>query len=298
MTERKPKVLVVDDEIFNLDILQNDLEEAGFEIVRAEDGVIALAKINEHPDIDVVVLDRMMPNMDGMEVTRTLKKDPKRKDIPIIMQTAAGQSQQVKEGLAAGVFYYLIKPYNESLLVSIVNSALQRDTAAAAIKQKVEADKKLFGLVDNAKFRFRTLQDVSKVAYYVASCFPQPDSVVYGLCELMINAVEHGNLGIDYTEKMDLVMKNVWQQEVERRLNLPENKSKFAILNYTLNAGDITITIKDQGKGFKWEPYLDFDPMRMASDPNGKGIAIAKVVSFPYLEYRAGGTEVVCRVPV
>lgn len=299
MTERKPKVLIVDDEVFNLDILQNDLEDAGFDIVRAEDGVIALEKLKATPDIDIIVLDRMMPNMDGIQVTKTLKADPLYKHIPIIMQTAAGQSQQMREGTEAGVFYYLIKPYNESLLISIVKNALKREMAAKNVATKATAeDKKFYGLVQYASFRFRTLQDVSKVAYYVASCFPDPDTVVYGLCELMTNAVEHGNLGINYSEKMELVLDNRWNQEIERRLNLPENMHKYAALTYEMTPENIVITIKDQGKGFKWESYLDFDPMRMASDPNGKGIAIAKVVSFPSIEYKSGGTEVVCCVPL
>jgi len=297
MNDKKPKVLIVDDEVFNLDILQTDLEGAGFEIIRAEDGVIALEKLKQFPDIDLIVLDRMMPNMDGMQLTQTLKGDPLYKEIPIIMQTAAGQSQQVKEGLAAGIFYYLIKPYNESLLISIVKNALRETTSHKQNVKKIAAQKTMYGLMERASFRFRTLQDVSNVAYYVASCCPKPDAVVYGLNELMINAVEHGNLNITYLQKLELIMGDCWQQEVERRLALPENMDKYAKLTFEMENENITITIKDQGNGFKWQPYLDFDPLRMASDPHGKGIAITKVTSFPTLEYRAGGSEVVCRIP-
>jgi CheY-like chemotaxis protein len=299
MSTRKPRILAVDDERINLTILQNDLEDSGFEVFCAEDGKAALAKLKEIPDIDIIVLDRMMPNMDGIQVTKTLKSDPLYKHIPIIMQTAAGQSQQIKEGIEAGVFYYLIKPFNESLLISIVKSALQRNTATNKEEVKKSSEfLKLYGLMDHAnfRFRFRTLQDVSNIAYFISNCCPRPDFIVYGLCELMINAVEHGNLGITYTEKLELVMEDRWQQEVERRLSLPENVEKYATIDFETGPKDITITIKDRGKGFKWEDYLDFDPMRMASDPHGKGIAIAKVTSFPRLEYKAGGTEVVCRL--
>lgn len=299
MNNKKPKVLAVDDEIFNLDILQTDLEEAGFEVIRAEDGAGALARLSEAADIDVIVLDRMMPGMDGIQVTQALKDDPRYKNIPIIMQTAAGQSQQVKEGLAAGVFYYLIKPYNESLLVSIVRNALQRsDRTNKEVIRKAVADNKIFGLMEHARFRFRTLQDVSNVAYYVSNCCPKPNFVFYGLSELMINAVEHGNLGITYLEKMELVLEDRWQQEVERRLALPENVEKYATLVFEVTPSDIVITIRDQGKGFRWQAFLDFDPIRMATDPHGKGIAIARVTSFPTLEFKAGGTEVVCRLPL
>jgi CheY-like chemotaxis protein len=102
-----------------------DLEEEGFEVIRAEDGIAALARLKEHPDIDVIVLDRMMPNMNGIQVTKELKGNPLYNTIPIVMQTAAGQSQQVEEGLQAGVYYYLIKPYNVEMLLSIVRNALK-----------------------------------------------------------------------------------------------------------------------------------------------------------------------------
>jgi CheY-like chemotaxis protein len=298
MNERKPKVLAVDDEAFNLDILQNDLEDAGFEILRAEDGLAALAILKEVRDIDVIVLDRMMPNMDGMQLTRQLKSDPLYKHIPIIMQTAAGQSQQVREGVAAGVYYYLIKPYDEMLLLTIVKNALNRDKETSAkTASMTPPEASLYGLMERASIRFRTLQDVSSVAYFVANCCPKPDAVVYGLNELMINAVEHGNLNISYAEKLELVMGDCWRQEVEKRLALAENAEKYARLTVETDPGYVTITIKDQGKGFKWQSYLDFDPVRMASDPHGKGIAIARVTSFPTLEYREDGTEVVCKIP-
>src|ERR1700759_4663704 len=122
MVERKPKILAVDDEPINLTIMENDLKGAGFDVLLAEDGIIALARLKENPDVDVIVLDRMMPNMDGMEVVKMLKSDPVYKHIPIVMQTAAGQEQQVKEGMAAGVFFYLVKPYTDAQLLSQVRS--------------------------------------------------------------------------------------------------------------------------------------------------------------------------------
>lgn len=124
--EKKSKVLIVDDELINLNIMENDLQDAGFEVLRAEDGIIALTILRGNPNVDVIVLDRMMPNMDGMEVVRVLKNDPVFKHVPIIMQTAAGQEQQIKEGMAAGVFFYLIKPYSDTQLLGTVRSALHR----------------------------------------------------------------------------------------------------------------------------------------------------------------------------
>jgi CheY-like chemotaxis protein len=292
----KPKILIVDDETFNLDILETDLTREGYEVFRAEDGVAALAKLKDVPDMDVIILDRMMPNMDGMQVTRELKGNPAYRDIPIIMQTAAAQTHQVKEGLQAGVYYYLIKPYEIEVLRSVVQNALAETTLRQEARKYASSQPRMQGVMKHGSFEFRTLKEVRSLAHYVASCCPKPDMVVYGLNELMVNAVEHGNLNISYIEKLELVNANNWQKEVERRLELEENKDKTATLVFDDDGEYITIAIKDKGRGFDWLAYIDFDPMRMRSDPNGKGIAITRVTCFPDLEYKGDGSEVICKI--
>lgn len=294
MTLVKTKILAVDDEKFNLDLLQAALKASNFEVICAEDGEMGLAKLNEFPDIKIILLDRIMPKMDGMQMMKVLKSTPRYKDIPVIMQTAAVESKQVMEGIQAGVYYYLTKPYNKDLLLSVVKRASQDAIAHSQLRDGLNAQKQLLGLIESAHFRFRTLDDVHIVANYVANCCPQSDKVIYGLNELMTNAVEHGNLNITYTDKLELVLEDRWHAEVERRLALPENLDKFATLDLEANPKGIAITIKDQGKGFNWASYMDFDPLRIASDPHGKGIAIARATSFPNMQYASNGTEVRC----
>lgn len=105
------KILAVDDEEFNLMIIKAYLEEEGYDVILAADGLQGLEQLQKHPDIAVIVLDRMMPNMDGMTMLAKVKADPVWNEIPVIMQTAAASSQQVLEGIQAGVYYYLTKPY-------------------------------------------------------------------------------------------------------------------------------------------------------------------------------------------
>lgn len=293
----KSRVLAVDDEQFNLEILQTDLEEAGYEVICAADGEMAMQRLEDCMEIDVIVLDRMMPRMNGIEVLKKVKANPSLSHIPVIMQTAAAQSNQVLEGIQAGAYYYLRKPYNEELLLSIVKAALAESTSMRAMREEVRKQKKILGLIEQARFRFRTLEEVSNIAFYVANCCPQPEQVVYGLSELMINAVEHGNLGITYDEKKRLVMSGSWAQEVERRLTLRENTGKYASLEFVYAPPEITITIRDRGDGFEWRQYLEFSPERL-TDPNGRGIAMSKSVYFPQLEFKGCGNEVVCRIPV
>lgn len=121
----KPKVLAVDDERLNLDIMSFYIDALGYDAITAEDGVAALKELETHPSIDVIVLDRMMPKMDGMTFLRKVRADPRFCNIPIIMQTAAATSEQIEEGNDAGVYYYLTKPYDEVTFTGVLQSALQ-----------------------------------------------------------------------------------------------------------------------------------------------------------------------------
>lgn len=291
----KTKILVVDDEAFNLDILKTYLEAEGFMVIDADDGDTALAKIKEHPDLDVIILDRMMPRMNGMEVLSYIKQDAVLKNIPVIMQTAAAASEQLLEGIKAGVYYYLAKPYDQNLLITIVKAALNDSASRREVQREVQNHRHVIGLMESGHFRFRTLEEAKNLAYFIANCFPDPNVVVYGLSELMINAVEHGNLGISYAEKSELLFEGTWHAEVARRMLLPENMNKFVSLHFESSAKEITVRIKDQGQGFDWQKYMEVTPNR-AIDPNGRGIATSKLVSFTSLEYIGNGNEVLCKV--
>lgn len=118
------KILIVDDDELNRKILEEILSDAGFDTVSAEDGVVALEKLEAYPDITVVLLDRMMPRMDGMEVMQRINEHPQWKHKAVIMQTAAGKPQEVIEGSSTGVYYYLTKPFNEQIVLSIVRAAI------------------------------------------------------------------------------------------------------------------------------------------------------------------------------
>ena len=294
-TNAGPKILAVDDEAFNLDLIEHHLGRAGYQVVRAEDGIIALQKLDEDPGVELIVLDRMMPNLGGMEVLRRIKADARFQDIPVVMQTAAAAPDQVSEGIKAGVYYYLTKPYKGTTLLGIVKAALEDARTKTRLKEKACACARGLDLMEEARFRFQTPEDAAGLASYVSNCFPEPDSVVIGLHELLLNAVEHGNLGITYSEKTNLVRNTNWHEEIERRLGLPEYCKNFATLTFEATQAALTVHIKDAGSGFDWKDYLDFSADR-ATDPHGRGIATSRALSFHSLEYLGTGNEVRCTV--
>ena len=289
------KILAVDDEEFILDMIEHHLARAGYDVVRAEDGIAALQRLEENADIELILLDRMMPNLGGIEFLQRIKADSRFWDIPVVMQTAAAASDQVVEGIEAGVHYYLTKPDKGPMLISIVVAALRDSTTKKKLREKVRGYSRVAGLLDEARFHFQTLDEAVNLAHYIANCFPEPETVVLGLHELLVNAVEHGNLGISYAEKTALLRNGDWHAEVERRLGFSENQDKCGSLSLKVTQEAIVIHIKDHGKGFDWREYLEFSPDRV-TDPHGRGIAASRAMSFHNVEYLGAGNEVRCIV--
>lgn len=118
------KILVVDDERHIVRLVEVNLTRAGYEVVTAYDGVEALEKMEEEQP-DMVVLDVMMPRMDGFEVLKHLQAEAKYKDIPVIMLTAKAQDADIFKGWQSGVSSYLTKPFNPKELLVFVQRIFQ-----------------------------------------------------------------------------------------------------------------------------------------------------------------------------
>ncbi|GMV35902.1 MAG: hypothetical protein AMXMBFR61_04100 [Fimbriimonadales bacterium] len=122
------KILVCDDERHIVRLIQVNLERQGWEVVTAYDGKEGLEKIKSvHPDL--VVLDVMMPYMDGFEVLKTLRREPEFQELPVIMLTAKAQDKDVFEGYHYGADMYLTKPFNPMELVTFVKRIIGGDAS-------------------------------------------------------------------------------------------------------------------------------------------------------------------------
>jgi len=115
------EVLVVDDDPTNRAVCKGCLRRTGYIIREAEDGLDALEKVREHAP-DVIIMDVMMPNMDGLECTRALRADPETRDIPIIIVSALSRTEDILAGLQAGADEYISKPIRSSELMLRVQS--------------------------------------------------------------------------------------------------------------------------------------------------------------------------------
>lgn len=292
----KERVLVVDDEQLNLFIIEEFLEQEDIELEMHSNPLEAWASLSAaDSDFSLVVLDRMMPELDGMELLRRMKREARFADIPVIMQTAASSPDQVREGLEAGAYYYLTKPYEPEALISIVRAAMEDRRGRSQLRSRAARLEETQKLIQSVEYRFVTLEDVNCLVPVLAGMCPVPDVAAPGLSDLMVNAVEHGNLGVTYQEKSLLKWEGDWEEEIRRRLALPQFRDRFATVRVERHADCVAFTITDQGDGFEWNKFLSFDPDR-AFDPNGRGIAMAKMMSFSALDYQGRGNIVVAKV--
>lgn len=299
MSLTKSTILVVDDEPINTVIITEYLAEEGYDFRTATDGAAAWEMLEQAPEeFDVVLLDRMMPRMDGMEVLRRIKADPRLEALPVILQTARVAREDVIEGIRAGAYYYLTKPFEEDMLRSVVRTAVRDILQYRKLQAELAQSARTLGLMSQGRFRLRTLDEAQALAAMIANACPEPRRVVMGLSELLVNALEHGNLGITYAEKSELNATGAWRMEVERRTALAENRGKFVELEFERTPSAIHILIMDQGEGFDWEKYLSFSPER-SMDNHGRGIAMAGLLSFDRIEYQGQGNRVlaVIRAP-
>ena len=124
----KEKVLVVDDEEDILELVRYNLNKDGYKITCALTGEEALKKARSET-YDLIILDLMLPGIDGLEVTRKLKDEPKTRAVPVVMLTAKGEESDVVAGLELGADDYVTKPFSPRILTARVRAVLRRKTS-------------------------------------------------------------------------------------------------------------------------------------------------------------------------
>lgn len=123
------RILVVDDDENILSLERTILEQKGFDVTTAAGGAEALQLLGERT-FDLVLLDVMMPEIDGFTVCRRIKEDPKTRELPVIFLTAKGGGEALAEGFESGAVMYINKPFTANKLLTIVNTMLEPPTAS------------------------------------------------------------------------------------------------------------------------------------------------------------------------
>ncbi len=273
---KKHKILIVEDSQENMDLLVYFLHPQGYEIISVYDGLSALQKVEEeHPDI--ILLDIMLPKMDGYEVCGRLKKDPETKFIPIIMLTALKELKDKVRALEVGADDFLTKPFENIELLARVKSLLRLKEYHDELQSKnMELAEKNESLMRMDRFK----EDLTNL---IIHDMKNPLFVIQGNLQMMSMSMENvppeilkkyaqrierssqqllrmvvNLLDISRIEEGTIDLKNdhanineIIDKIIERIKDYPENKNKEIIVDLDSNLPELTIDRSVMGRVFE-----------------------------------------------
>ena len=146
-----------------------------------------------------------------------------------------------------------------------------------------------------ATLRVQTFDDIDICAKIANRVLRLGGLAGIGFRELLVNAVEHGNLGISFDEKSELLETGRWREEVERRFAVPAYRDKYATVTLFRDSDEFAIDIEDQGDGFDWQKYVNQPSDTPQAHLHGRGLPLAMSAGFDVIEYRGCGNAVFLR---
>lgn len=186
----------------------------------------------------------------------------------------------------------LLREVKYSVIVACIKHLVSKEVALSRLQTNYQHHQKAFSMLNQAEFHIRTLDEAYALAATLSGMLPAPERYEAGLIELLVNAVEHGNLGIDFALKAELLSQgwDAWEGEIQARLTQKDFKDKRVHVVWQRTEKGVHISIEDEGKGFDWQGFTqkEISPFSL----NGRGIALAKQVSFDSLEYSNQGRKV------
>jgi DNA-binding response OmpR family regulator len=288
-------ILLVDDDPLFIKLISPILSKEGYALLTAPDAEDAQLILNKHANvISVVLLDWEMPGMNGIDLLKWIRQQGEFEDIQVIMQTGRDNPEHIKEGIDAGAYFYLTKPVKKEVLLSTINAAIIDHIHQKELLDKLKLSENSFRLLEEGVFKYRTVSEGDFLAIRIANVCPVPEEAMF-ISELLSNAVEHGNLGITYDEKTILIEAGKLKEELERREKMPAYKERFVLVSVKKENDTFRVLIEDQGEGFDFQKYLQFDDTRIF-DNHGRGIAISN--SYLNMKYLGKGNKVEVTFPL
>jgi hypothetical protein len=252
-------------------------------VLRVGDPAAVTADDIERADVVCVDIGRLPPG-EAPNVVRALAH----KGLPVI---AIGASDGVDGLLAAGAVHVVAAGTSQAALCEVLACAAQMSERWSS---RV-ASRNLRGFLRTSVFECRTPDDAYSLAAVVAGLFELSHNATFGLVELLMNAVEHGNLEISHDEKTALMHSGTLYDEIARRLTVAPYRDRKVTVRVTRDHdGSGVISIRDDGPGFDWRAHM----VAIAGEytGRGRGIALARELSFPDLEFHDPGNHVLVKV--
>lgn len=265
-------VLVIDDDEAALKLTERFLQDADYRTLKARGGEEGLAVFKKYRP-PVVITDVKMPGMDGLEVLKRIKG--RQADCIVIVMTAHGSEDIAAEAIRWGASNYLRKPFSSSdMLITLhrYRNLIQERRLAHLAPRFVERQRLELNLATDPDEVASAGQFLAKrVRMFVRD----PEDLMalrFSITEMLTNAFEHGNLGIDYAEKKRAFDTESWDELLAERLRDPALAARRIQVWLDMNRFGMTCVIEDEGDGFDWRSVPNpFEPENMHLD-GGRGI--------------------------
>ncbi len=290
-------LLLIDTNPDTIQFFRNVLENKPYEIIVMNNGEEGFKLLLDQPNkFSAIILGQDIQKTSGIKLLHRINSSSRSKIIPVIIQAATGSLEEMEICIRSGARYYIPNPLDEKIMPEIIAAAIRDQARYSKAESDVLDSKPIGNTLVKAEFRVKNLTESQSVANLIASECPNPRLAVVGITEMLINAIEHGNLGITYAEKTKLHENEAWLAEINKRLLLPEYRDKFVTVLFDKTASHINIRIIDQGNGFDWRNYQNLDTKRVY-DNHGRGIVMARSLTFESLIYHDKGNDVECIIP-
>ncbi len=189
------KILIVDDEPDIVDLVSYNLKKDGYRVTTASDGEVALDKIKKE-SFDLVVLDLMLPGIQGVDLCRIIRNDPKTAGIPIIMLTAKGEEIDRIIGLESGADDYMTKPFSPRELIARIKAVLRRSSEKTATEKTIHIGKLLINLETHGVTKGKIPLELSATEFRILVYLVQRKGKVFSR-EQLVDAVWKGEAFIE-----------------------------------------------------------------------------------------------------
>jgi hypothetical protein len=218
------------------------------------------------------------------------------RSLPAVVVLPFGAANIASSLQRLGVFLYLTRPFTDQVLEAGLEAAgAYWSVACKRPGPETESTTPLGHLIAEGTFSLKTPEEAGNLAGLLAAACPDPGRQMCGIHEILMNAIEHGNLGISRDQKAQLLRSGELQNELNRRLALPEYRDRSVTVSFHREPKEVILTVRDQGSGFDWRTALA-GTIDHASGPSGRGIMLARLLSFDKLEYRDPGNEAIARI--
>ncbi len=277
-------VLIIDNEPAQLIALEAVIKGWGHRCQSVRNATEARACFGEDScDYDIVLLDWGLPNREGLGLLRWIKQQPAGADLEVVIQSRREVPEDIRDAINRGAYYYLTKPYEWPQLRALIQAAESSRELKRSLKRRVSEIQDIVRLLDTATFELRRFGEAEILAAHLGAAAGDPQLGI-GILELLLNAIEHGNLAISYEEKSGLLESGHYEREVEERLAADDQRDKRVTVVLKRVANHLEILISDCGSGFDYENYLAFDRERIF-DSHGRGVLLASgLLAIEYLE--------------